>query len=750
MTSGQGSASQTNEITDNGHTAVNIASLTAAELSGIDILYVVNPNNLAFGSEYLSNMANIQAAVSAGMGLVIFDRHVTDAQTILPGAASSTFVRDLGTDVDVATGAPSDFVNGSAGTITDTGYDDGEWSAHGYANLSDLPAGAQPLLTTGNPSEVTAFSYQLGLGTVFYSTIPLDYYSNISDTQITPGEVGIIAGNAFEHVGGVANPVYTDTGVVFAQFGEMGLFSTLYLAAYELQSHEVTGTFNANATPAANELDGPLYFLQTSDLPTLAPAPSGDPENPQNGLVDGFYTSGNAAALVGRTDDAMFISFRGTNGPGDSLPDWGAQFLHVQDFYDLIASIETYLGNHPEITHLYLTGHSLGSSMADYWTSYFNNTSPVSIIVDNVSFAAPGVFTNLPEFDNAASFRMAGDVIGIPAFFSDNFGDMNEFVNNLVLQIGAVDIHSMHVYNQYVEFIQSQGITLDNMTELFHGVDYDRLIVYSQVANEAALNLNVGADYSEIYGSGAHEIMLGGAGFDFLQGFGGIDHIDGGTGNDTLGGGSGGDFIFGDTGNDKILGNTGNDVIEGEGGNDTIYGQGGNDTIYGGGASDEISGGANADEIYGGDGSDTLDGGAQGDIIDGGLGVDIIIGGTQQDTMTGGGGSDTFVFASTGETNATVRDDRHALTWSADIIMDFDASNDIIDLSEIDALRFRFGDTFTFVGEADLIAFNRGELSYYHAGGSTIVHGSNDGDIWSDFAIRLIGIHDLTESNFIL
>ncbi|WP_368184382.1 hypothetical protein [Aestuariibius sp. HNIBRBA575] len=749
MDASQGEAFQIDEIMDNGHTAQSVTSLTAAELSQIDILYVVNSNNGSFGSEYLTNLANIQAAVNAGMSLVIFDRHVTDAQTILPGGDTVTFVRETGTEIDIAAGAPSDFVNGSAGTITDVDYDDANFSVHGYANLADLPVGATPLLTTGSATEIAAFSYQYGAGTVFYSSIPLDFYSDRSLPTITPDEVTRLAGNVFEHVTGGGAPQFTSTADVFDEFGQMGLFSNLSLAAYELQPHETTGTFNAQATPATDRLDGMLYFLQTSDLPSLSPVATGDPEYPQDGLVDGFYTSGNAAALVARSDDAMFVSFRGTNSAGDAAPDWLAQYNHLQDLTELMDAIRDYLTVNPEITQVYLTGHSLGSSMADYWTSILNNWG-LSASIENISFAAPGVFTNLPEFDNAASFRMDGDVIGIPAFFSDNFGDLNEFHNNLLSQIGPVDTHSMHVYNQYVEFAQSQGITLTNMTELFHGVDYDVLIAHSQIANEAALNLNVGAGVDYIYGGGGHEIILGGAGFDGLFGNGGVDHLDGGTGNDLIYGGSGGDHMYGDIGLDTMRGGTGHDVIEGEGGSDTIWGQNGNDTLNGGGGHDELFGGANADELYGGAGSDTLQGGAQADLLDGGAGADTLQGGTGRDTLTGGTGNDVFVFNSIGETNSIARNDGHALTWSADVITDFNAAQDVIDLSGIDGQRFRAEDAFHFSGEADLIVFERGQLSYYHSGSNTIVHGSNDGDIYSDFAIVLLGTHDLTADNFYL
>ena len=107
-------------------------------------------------------------------------------------------------------------------------------------------------------------------------------------------------------------------------------------------------------------------------------------------------------------------------------------------------------------------------------------------------------------------------------------------------------------------------------------------------------------------------------------------------------------FVEGATGtrygDDFIFGDAGGNVLNGAGGDDTLFGRGGDDTISGGRGDDALSGGA---------GSDRLDGR------------------TGSDVMAGGRGADTFVFTSSfGELP------------SSDVITDFEAGLDLIDLSD--------------------------------------------------------------------
>lgn len=198
MDNGAGSAAQVNEITNAGDTAVNITVPDATQLASIDALYVFNSSNTSYGAEYTNNLADISAAVNDGMNLIIFDRYVADANTILPGGFSMSFTRDADAandEVNLAAGAPASFTNGPGGTIDDSTFDGGGGSTHGYVDIASLPPGAVPLLTTGDSTHVVAFTFPVGLGTVFYSSIPLDYYSTTSSSAITPAEIDTLFAN---------------------------------------------------------------------------------------------------------------------------------------------------------------------------------------------------------------------------------------------------------------------------------------------------------------------------------------------------------------------------------------------------------------------------------------------------------------------------------------------------------------------------------------------------------------------------
>ncbi len=234
-----------------------------------------------------------------------------------------------------------------------------------------------------------------------------------------------------------------------------------------------------------------------------------------------------------------------------------------------------------------------------------------------------------------------------------------------------------------------------------------------------------------LLGSGANEIFYGGAGKDIINGGAGDDILVGGAGVDKLTGGAGADtFRFSsptdsyrtatssfddiitdfNVSQDKIdlagLGFTG--LGNGSGGTVQVTYNASSDRTYikdydadasgnrfelvlsGNLASTltasnfifnrVVTGTTGNDSLQGTDGPDTLLGLAGNDSLSGGAGDDRLDGGAGADTLTGGAGADTFVFSSRQDSY------RNYNTGGAnlgDLITDFDASADKIDLSAL-------------------------------------------------------------------
>lgn len=278
------------------------------------------------------------------------------------------------------------------------------------------------------------------------------------------------------------------------------------------------------------------------------------------------------------------------------------------------------------------------------------------------------------------------------------------------------------------------------------------------------------------------ENAVGGGGDDLIVANNVANRIEGGAGSDTVSyetalsgvnvylsnpntnfGGAAGDKLYsienvqGSAYNDMIIGDNGDNVIDGgTGGRDILIGGGGNDTVsYAhatsgvglslshnqtsmGAAGDTISNFENAvgsefnDAIGGGNGSNNLSGLGGDDILDGGNGKDVLNGGLGADRLTGGNGKDMFVFDS--------------IDTARDIITDFKANADQIDLSGIDAVDGTFDDdAFSFIGSS---AFSNvaGELRY----AAGILEGDVDGDGIADFSVQLLGNVNLSVGDLIL
>lgn len=264
-------------------------------------------------------------------------------------------------------------------------------------------------------------------------------------------------------------------------------------------------------------------------------------------------------------------------------------------------------------------------------------------------------------------------------------------------------------------------------------------------------------------GTEGPDTIIGTDGSDYILGLGGDDHIIGLDGGDRMIGGDGADILEGGLGGDfYIVGNDRSDAIIDIGGIDQLRVTTGADlanypdieiiallTDAGGRA---LFGNSLDNEVSDGGGSNLLDGREGDDDIHGGLGNDILVGGLGNDFMIGGGGADRFDFRGADEIGT-------GEGWrNRDLVFDFKASTDTLNLGAIDANAERSGNqAFRFAGLAEAFSGKAGELIYYHDISEdqftqplTIVAGDIDGDGAADFEIELRGTLTLHTTDFIL
>lgn len=314
------------------------------------------------------------------------------------------------------------------------------------------------------------------------------------------------------------------------------------------------------------------------------------------------------------------------------------------------------------------------------------------------------------------------------------------------------------------------------------------------------LNGTGNTEDNQIRGTSGSNRLDGGRGDDIVNGFGGhdtlidgkgTDKVIGGEGDDTLhvsddnkkdifNGGAGVDTLVFDTlglavrgqtlnlnktkadggwgvivyrGIENVIGNAGADFFTGNDLANLLQGNGGKDTLYGKGGQDILSGNGGADFLYGGAHADTLNGGAANDHLEGGAGGDRLFGALGDDTMKGGAGADYFdgslgkdkMYAGADQARdhfvfLSVDDSKKGL--SNDIIFQFNAQHDVIDLS---GMRARFAyNGFDGATSSGLWLVNK-------RGGDVLVRGDVDGDGKHDFQIRLDDVRGvLGEDDFIL
>ncbi|WP_158595940.1 cellulase family glycosylhydrolase [Oleomonas cavernae] len=309
---------------------------------------------------------------------------------------------------------------------------------------------------------------------------------------------------------------------------------------------------------------------------------------------------------------------------------------------------------------------------------------------------------------------------------------------------------------------QGFDIVLASVSYTLDGNAHVERLAAADAASTTALNLT---------GNGFDQEITGNAGANKLDGGGGADTLSGLGGNDIYYVDNVGDLVIeaaGDTGDKlmlsanyvlaaaaeierievrsasglSVVANNFVNRLTGGDGADILAAGGGDDTVLAGNGNDIAMGDAGQDTLQGEAGGDRLEGGLDNDTLDGGAGSDVLVGGAGRDKLKGGADWDLFYY--------TALSDSPAGTPNRDIIQDFEAGLDRIDLRLIDAVTSTSADNaFQFIGTA---AFGgvAGQLRAVTSGNNTIVSADANGDGAADFELTLTGTYTLTAADFLL
>jgi Ca2+-binding RTX toxin-like protein len=506
MDLGQGNSSQVAAINTLGFNAVNLTDLTAADLNGINVLLVQNPSNSNYGTEFLSRLSEVQQAVANGLVLIIHDRYVDNAESILPGVNGDFIFRNLGSDINVLDNNTL-LTQGSLGTVTNSNLDGGSFSYHGYADVSALPTGSQTILTTDNSAQAVTFAYSYGKGYVVYSSIPLDFYLSGS----SPVALGsIYAPNALAYGASLLDNVQDNFN--------SGVANSLWAS--------IVGGSVSTLPP--NSSGNSLYFNGTSRSATT--------------VALNVVNVGTISFDLAKGDDSI-TGWEDPDAPGEEVVleysiDGGSTWTQI-------ASYGT--GSLP-------------------WTNY-SVVIPTAARTANTQFRWQQVSNSGIDYDHWAidnviiSANPDNTITGTAS--NENFTTTN--LKDIINAQGGNDTINS-TFDNLKQNDSINGATGTDTLIITGGTPDDTIAIDTTNATNQ-LNIPgttiIGFERFNLSAFAGTVSFLGTAINDWIIAGAGEDDLGGGDGNDTLNGGTGADFLVGGAGNDTyVVDNVGDVVVE--------------------------------------------------------------------------------------------------------------------------------------------------------------------------------------------
>ena len=565
--------------------------------------------------------------------------------------------------------------------------------------------------------------------------------NGITAADVDMSDVADIEGDLLE-LSGVRSAPRT-TAEIYAEHGKLGFLAMLSSAAYRLADHEsVTPTLNiVNETAdlvyqtvagdlmllGREELDGPFIGMPETTPIGVSPRVWNNKISSGEGNF-GVFTNENAAALVGQSNDTLFVAFRGTNNTVD-LSDglwptsesgefdqrhWFTRTDHFELLKPLLAQLVSYLSEKAAagmpLSNLVLTGHSLGAGMvqpAYEWLKDRLALAGLSVNIEGTTFASPGYNIGFDSTDNVniTNFWNAFDVINVAAYPSVIAGDGFTFNNaaSALLRDGLspTDSHSMDYYLEISRFLIDEGrkanwrpesnligLDISDLEFGLNGSAFDRISFTTQKQGDLFLigerrDFIMAGQVEAVIGvasSVANEVITTFSDIVRLSqtSIAVVESLVTRTADSSYAAGKGlvgvgADLLaVGGQSIGLVLQKALQLLFVGELVIDYIKSLNDEDLVLGGDNDDVLMGLGGADVLFGGDGNDVLLGGSGNDQLYGGIGNDLLFGDSGVDKLIGGAGSDIYYLDDLGDVIFEIAADEGIDTVISRVSVDLD------------------------------------------------------------------------------
>ena len=175
-----------------GYTPVHISNIATFDFTQIDVLMVNVTSNTGPSADLLNRLTFFEIWIRDGGKVIFHDRSAGNTDSsLLINASSASLVRNTNTLIKLSpygTGNNA-LILGEDGVVSEDDITEGMLqNTNGFALASTLPSETiKYLVSEDDTNNIAAFIYPLGLGYVYYSGIPLDYYFRLTDNT-QPGK----------------------------------------------------------------------------------------------------------------------------------------------------------------------------------------------------------------------------------------------------------------------------------------------------------------------------------------------------------------------------------------------------------------------------------------------------------------------------------------------------------------------------------------------------------------------------------